>query len=130
MSDYISRETAIRLIKYYAKSVISAGRKSLDPVDDIIVMSRMIETLAPSADVEPEQYWTPCSERLPEICMINGELVNYLIYSPDFSSCGAAVDIGNYVPDAGKWFCMGIPCRVTHWALLPEPPEEGESDHG
>ena len=120
MSDYISRETAIRLIKYYAKSVISAGRKSLDPVDDIIVMSRMIATLTPSADVEPEQLWIPCSERLPEIYAINGELVNY----------GAAVDIGNYVPDAGKWFCMGIPCRVTHWAPLPEPPEKGEPGNG
>ena len=130
MSDYISRETAIRLIKYYAKSVISTGRKSLDPVDDIIAMSCMIATLAPSADVEPEQYWIPCSARLPEICMIDGELVNYLIYSPDFSSCGAAVDIGNYVPNTGEWFCLGIPCRVTHWASLPEPPEEGESDHG
>lgn len=130
MSDYISRETAIRLIKYYAKSVISAGRKSLDPVDDIIVMSRMIATLTPSADVEPEQLWIPCSERLPEIYAINGELVNYLIYCPDFASCGAAVDIGNYVPDAGKWFCMGIPCRVTHWAPLPEPPEKGEPGNG
>lgn len=129
MSDYISRETAIRLIKYYAASVISAGRENLDPMD-IIVMSQMIATFAPSADVEPEQYWIPCSDRLPEICTINDELVNYLIYCPDFSSCGAAVDIGNYVPDAGKWFCLGIPCRVTHWAPLPEPPEEGEPGNG
>ena len=56
MSDYISRETAIKLIKYYAKSVISAGRESLDPVDDIIVMSQMIATLTPSADVEPVRH--------------------------------------------------------------------------
>mgnify|MGYP002769530906 CR=1 FL=1 len=95
-------------------------------VDDML--SEVMD--APAADVEPEQLWIPCRERLPEICMINGELVNYLIYCPDFSSCGAAVDIGNYVPDAGTWFCLGIPCRVTHWAPLPEPPEEGESDHG
>lgn len=130
MSDYISRETAIKLIKYYAESVISTGRESLDPVDDIIVMSQMIATLTPSVDVEPGKFWIPCRERLPEICTINGELVNYLIYCPDFSSCGAAVDIGNYVPDAGKWFCMGIPCRVTHWGPLPEPPKEGGPEHG
>lgn len=24
---------------------------------------------------------------------------------------------------AKKWLCMALPCTVTHWAPLPEPPE-------
>lgn len=116
MNDYISRDAAIEKAEY------DGNYRLVVPIEAIKVL--------PAADVVPEQYWIPCSERLPEICAINGALVNYLIYCPDFFGRGPGVDIGNYVPDAGKWFCLGIPCRVTHWASLPEPPEKGESDHG
>ena len=67
-----------------------------------------------------ERRWIPVEERLPEVWSNDetAELVNYMIYSPDFG-----VDIGNYHAKAKKWLCMALPCTVTHWAPLPEPPE-------
>ena len=65
--------------------------------------------------------WIPVEERLPEVWRNDetAELVNYMIYSPDFG-----VDIGNYHAKAKKWLCMALPCTVTYWAPLPEPPKE------
>lgn len=64
--------------------------------------------------------WIPVEERLPDVWRNDetAELVNYMIYSPDFG-----VDIGNYHAKAKKWLCMALPCTVTYWAPLPEPPE-------
>lgn len=73
------------------------------------------------------QKWIPCSERLPEICEINGEMVDYQIFCSDFGDCGRA-DIGNYFPDAKEWLWMGVPVTVTHWMPLPEPPKEGDTE--
>ena len=60
------------------------------------------------------------ARRLPEVWRNDetAELVNYMIYSPDFG-----VDIGNYHAKARKWICMALPCTVTHWMPLPEGPE-------
>lgn len=70
-----------------------------------------------------ERRWIPVDERLPDVWRNDetAELVNYMIYSPDFG-----VDIGNYHAKAKKWLCMALPCTVTHWMPLPEPPEEVE----
>lgn len=67
-----------------------------------------------------ERRWIPVEERLPELWRNDetAELVNYMIYSPDFG-----VDIGNYHAKAKKWLCMGLLCAVTHWMPLPQPPE-------
>lgn len=67
-----------------------------------------------------ERRWIPVEERLPEVWRNDetAELVNYMIYSPDFG-----VDIGNYHAKAKKWLCMALPCTVTHWAPLPSGPE-------
>lgn len=64
--------------------------------------------------------WIPVEERLPEVWRNDetAELVNYMIYSPDFG-----VDIGNYHAKAKKWLCMALPCTVTHWMPLPTGPE-------
>ena len=62
-----------------------------------------------SAEEQPPKEW-----RKP-----NGDLINYLIYSPEFG-----VDVGNYAKMAKTWLCVGIPCKITHWKPLPEPPEE------
>ena len=64
--------------------------------------------------------WIPVMERLPEVWRNDetAELVNYMIYSPDFG-----VDIGNYHAKAKKWLCMALPCTVTHWMPLPTGPE-------
>ena len=125
MSDYISRETAIKKIKDYGQAAISSGQDTLDPVDDIICIAGYIEML-PAADVEPVRRWIPCSERLPEICIVNGEMVNYLAYLPYFGN----VDIANYHPDLREWLCCGLPGSVSHWKPLPEPPKEGGPEHG
>ena len=47
-----------------------------------------------------------------------GYLTNYYVYTPEYG-----VDIGSYLKPANKWLCMGIPCNVTHWMPLPEPPQ-------
>ena len=67
-----------------------------------------------------ERRWIPVEERLPEVWCNDetAELVNYMIYSPDFG-----VDIGNYHAKAKKWLCMALPCTVTHWMPLPSGPE-------
>ncbi len=64
--------------------------------------------------------WIAVEERLPEVWRNDKtvELVNYMIYSPDFG-----VDIGNYHAKAKKWLCMALPCTVTHWMPLPSGPE-------
>lgn len=67
-----------------------------------------------------ERRWIPVEERLPEVWRNDetAELVNYMIYSPDFG-----VDIGNYHAKVKKWLCMALPCTVTHWMPLPSGPE-------
>ena len=70
--------------------------------------------------LEQMPQWIPVEERLPEVWQNkeSGELINYMIHSPYFG-----VDIGNYHKDGAKWLCMALPCTVTHWMPLPEPPE-------
>lgn len=72
------------------------------------------------AVLQEREKWVPVTERLPEVWRNDetAELVNYMIYSPDFG-----VDIGNYHAKAKKWFCMALPCTVTHWRPLPDGPE-------
>ena len=89
--------------------------------DTIENLPQLAEAI-PTADVASVVRWIPVTERLPEVWRNDetSELVNYMIYSPDFG-----VDIGNYHAKAKKWLCMALPCTVTHWAPLPEPPEVG-----
>ena len=72
------------------------------------------------AVLQEREKWVPVTERLPEVWRNDetAELVNYMIYSPDFG-----VDIGNYHAKAKKWLCMALPCTVTHWRPLPDGPE-------
>lgn len=72
------------------------------------------------AVLQEREKWVPVTERLPEVWRNDetAELVNYMIYSPDFG-----VDIGNYHAKAEKWLCMALPCTVTHWRPLPDGPE-------
>lgn len=72
------------------------------------------------AVLQEREKWVPVTERLPEMWRNDktSELVNYMIYSPDFG-----VDIGNYHANAKKWLCMALPCIVTHWRPLPDGPE-------
>lgn len=64
------------------------------------------------------QGWIPVSDPPKEWRRDNGEMINYLVYVPEFG-----VDIGNYGEPAKCWLCMGLPCKPTHWAHLPTPPK-------
>lgn len=64
--------------------------------------------------------WISVKEQLPEKWKgADGTLINYMVYMP-----GYGVDVGNYLQPTERWVCMGIPCKVTHWMPLPEPPKE------
>ena len=62
--------------------------------------------------------WIPVTEPPKEWRSENGDMINYLVYVPEYG-----VDIGNYGEPAKCWLCMGPPCKPTHWAHLPEPPK-------
>lgn len=81
----------------------------------------ILERLADYEDAV-DRDWISVEDRLPEVWRndATAELVNYMIYSPDFG-----VDIGSYHAKAKKWLCMALPCTVTYWMPLPEPPKEG-----
>ena len=99
-------------------------RIGLDGADLIERLTARCARYAEEIAVAQERTrWIPVTERLPEVWRNdeNAELVNYMIYSPDFG-----VDIGNYHAKAKKWLCMALPCTVTHWRPLPEPPKEVE----
>ena len=94
---------------------ITLGDDLAEAADRIEAQAKEIEKLRGQVP-----RWIPVEERLPEVWRndATAELVNYMIYSPDFG-----VDIGNYHAKAKKWLCMALPCTVTHWMPLPEPPE-------
>lgn len=94
---------------------ITLGDDLAEAADRIEAQAKEIEKLRGQVP-----HWIPVEERLPEVWRNDetAELVNCMIYSPDFG-----VDIGNYHAKAKKWLCMALPCTVTHWAPLPEPPE-------
>ena len=50
MARYIDADKVTELIKNYGKGAISDGQKTLDPVDDIIMLAKAVE-LIPTADV-------------------------------------------------------------------------------
>lgn len=54
MSDLIEHKEAIEAIKKYGKDAISAGRRTLDPVDNIIELCNMLAAL-PAVEATPEQ---------------------------------------------------------------------------
>ena len=94
---------------------ITLGDDLAEAADRIEAQAKEIEKLRGQVP-----HWIPVEERLPEVWRNDetAELVNYMICSPDFG-----VDIGNYHAKAKKWLCMALPCTVTHWMPLPEPPE-------
>lgn len=77
----------------------------------------------PTLDYEPRQKWTCAKDETPKKWKeTDGTLVNYLVFMPEYG-----VDVGNYLETAKTWVCMGLPVNVTHWMLMPEPPQEGKA---
>lgn len=50
--EYIEREAATRIIKEYGKIAIDVGEPFLDPINDIVTISKYIANM-PAADVAP-----------------------------------------------------------------------------
>ena len=65
------------------------------------------------------QTWIPGKKPPKEWKDEKGDAINYLAVIP-----GVGVDIANWIEPTRCWFCMGMPCKVTHWMSLPEPPKE------
>ena len=70
-------------------------------------------------DTNVGSKWMPASEPPEDWKGEGGYLTNYYVYTEEYGT-----DIGNYFKPSSSWFCMGIPCKVTHWMPLPEPPRE------
>lgn len=62
--------------------------------------------------------WIPGRKPPKEWKDKNGDAINFLAVIP-----GTGVDIANWIEPTRCWFCMGVPCKVTHWMPLPEPPK-------
>lgn len=80
MRDLIERKEAIEAINKYGKDAVSAGRKHLDPVDDIAELCNMLDAL-PAVDAAPVEY--------PVILVREGNGA-YSALIPDFdcATCG------------------------------------------
>lgn len=116
----LQRELALRQAQLDCAAASSAVLKKQN--EQMRDAAAQVTKLA--AEAAAEREWISVEDRLPEVWRNDetAELVNYMIYSPDFG-----VDIGNYHATVKKWFCMALPCTVTHWAPLPEAPGEAEA---
>lgn len=99
MSNLIERKEAMEAIKKYGKDAISAGRRKLEPVDDIIELCNMLAAL-PAVDAAPvvhgrwrqddEDAWT---------CTACGNIWTFLDGGPNENNakycpmCGAKMDV-------------------------------------
>ena len=102
MSELIERKEAIEAIKKYGKDALSAGRKHIDQVDDIVELCNMLAAL-PAVDAAPVVHgeWIGESDGYAD-----GELV-YDVWN--CSKCDYCIDDGtdnpellpNYCPNCG-----------------------------
>ena len=111
MTDFISREAAIKAIQDYGKGAISAGMTALDPVCDIFSLARAMEWLD-AADVAPvvQGEWlfgdiepTGCAVRC-SVCgwgVDHADPILWLEYAGHkyCGNCGAKMDGGPHADD-------------------------------
>ena len=107
MSELIERKEAIEAIKKYGKDAISAGRRTIDPVDDVVELCRVIDAL-PAVDAAPVVHgrWIKrnkydmesrlyCSSCKQEYAYIDG--ICYLVSESELPfycpNCGAKMDV-------------------------------------
>ena len=89
MAEYIEREKVVELIKNFGKGAIEDGQKNLDPVDDIILLSKAVD-LIPSADVVKVVRCKDCKYYIAEYCTrdIKGRINMFYMKPDDFCSYG------------------------------------------
>lgn len=110
-----------KLLEMFDEAVKICGETRCDRCDYFASMKCVDERVADYliANGVTIQEWIPVSKPPKEWRRDNGEMINYLVYVPEFG-----VDIGNYGEPAKCWLCMGLPCKPTHWAHLPTPPKQ------
>lgn len=93
MSDLIERKEAIETIKKYGKDAISAGRETIDPVDDIAEMVRVIDAL-PAVEAAPVMH------KHCDFCG-RGKPIKAFTILPDCGSQYGTSIMATYCPNCG-----------------------------
>ena len=94
MSELIERKEAIEAIKKYWKDALSAGRRTLDPVDDIVELCNMLDAL-PAVDAAPVVHGTWMSNGIhgSVLCRCSECHYDAIAYSFHYCPmCGAKMD--------------------------------------
>ena len=61
MKEYIEREKAVEMIKNYGKNAINDRLKTLDPVDDIVLLAKFVDLIRAADVVEVRHSYWQCS---------------------------------------------------------------------
>jgi len=109
------RHSGVSFANYPITDVIEEAQRNL--ADHLIANGVTF-----AKDTEVPTKWISASEPPKDWKGEGGYLTNYYVYTPEYGT-----DIGNYMGAADRWLCMGIPCNVTHWMPLPEPPKGDEA---
>lgn len=109
MDDLISRKALL------------ADLRALDPpgFEDSIAGKVAIKKIKEALAVSLNPQWISGKKPPKEWKDEKGDAMNFLAVIP-----GIGVDIANWIEPTRCWFCMGVPCKVTHWMPLPTPPKE------
>lgn len=94
MGDLIERKTIIEAVKNYGKDAISAGRKRLDPADDIVELCNTLAALT-AVDAVPVVHGRWLSNGLPESMLCLCSECNYNVAARSYRYCpicGAKMD--------------------------------------
>ena len=105
MGDLIDRKTAIEAVKKYGKDAISTGRRTPDPVDDIVELCNMLDAL-PAVDAAPVVHgrwisWAEADNHIPSLnrheCSICHDAAQVLVSGFEMLSfycpnCGAKMN--------------------------------------
>lgn len=116
----MTKQQVIDILEAYKPSSnIYNGYNSIEEkIDERICY--LIDEIIGSVKQEPDNDWIKCSEEMPE----NGKSVLVVTENNGYSW----IDIG-YIDEAGYWTIDGeiwdkkSDPAITHWMLLPEPPE-------
>lgn len=89
--------------------------------EDTVGERRIDLSFLPTVDAAEvvKGLWIPGNKPPKEWKDEKGEAINFLAVIP-----GMGIDIANWIEPTRCWFCMGVPCKVTYWMPLPEPPQE------